>query len=408
MQAAPLAQAVPRHYHLQFVSERHGVAGRFSTHCPTDREALPDWLTKLRGAVMTARSGVAWRELRVLQQIPPPPGNAPPPQQIDEIVSCLEVFDTANRQLVVRPILDAANAGIVHMVSPPADVLDSLSQFVYQAIVSLIHYDNRVLYEGVTVDDGWALLRQLRESQAHLGLYIHMLEARRNALQCETLADYAAFKSSVLQLKHDWTAAINNLLIPVDDDWSLRKTKVFISDRTGPIFGEELAIWNADPANEAKTVDQLLEKATSIYRVKHRLVMQKRPADSTSFVTAASPLDSDRPRSYPKLHDQHRGRARYPPSRIPRMQQSGPTWDQQFPPRSRTVTLPPPPPQATMSRPYAETGNRYPAYPPRESYPRRHNTCITDTAVTITAVVKVTEINTTVVDSALNATQPAS
>ena len=111
MQAAPLAQAVPRHYHLQFVSERHGVAGRFSTHCPTDREALPDWLTKLRGAVMTARSGVAWRELRVLQQIPPPPGNAPPPQQIDEIVSCLEVFDTANRQLVVRPILDAANAG---------------------------------------------------------------------------------------------------------------------------------------------------------------------------------------------------------------------------------------------------------------------------------------------------------
>ena len=107
---------------------------------------------------MTARSGVAWRELRVLQQIPPPPGNAPPPQQIDEIVSCLEVFDTANRQLVVRPILDAANAGIVHMVSPPADVLDSLSQFVYQAIVSLIHYDNRVLYEGVTVDDGWSLL----------------------------------------------------------------------------------------------------------------------------------------------------------------------------------------------------------------------------------------------------------
>ena len=81
MQAAPLAQAVPRHYHLQFVSERHGVAGRFSTHCPTDREALPDWLTKLRGAVMTAHSGVAWRELRVLQQIPPPPGNAPPPQQ---------------------------------------------------------------------------------------------------------------------------------------------------------------------------------------------------------------------------------------------------------------------------------------------------------------------------------------
>ena len=149
------------------------------------------------------------------------------------------------------------------MISPPADVLDSLSQFVYQAVISLIQYENRVLYEGVTVDDGWALLRQLRESQAHLGLYIHMLEARRNALQCETLADYAAFKSSVLQLKHDWTAAINNLLIPVDDDWSLRKTKVFISDRTGPIFGEELAIWNADPANEAKTVDQLREHSHS-------------------------------------------------------------------------------------------------------------------------------------------------
>jgi hypothetical protein len=59
--------------------------------------------------------------------------------------------------------------------------------------------------------------------------------------------------------------------------------------QTGPIFGEELAIWNADPANEAKTVDQLLEKATSLYRVKHRSVTQKRPADSTSFVTATSP-----------------------------------------------------------------------------------------------------------------------
>ena len=45
----------------------------------------------------------------------------------------------------------------------------------------------------------------------------------------------------------------------------------------------------------------------------------------------------------------------------------------------------------------------------RERATHAVTTAITDTAVTSTAVVKVTEIaNTTVVDSALNATQPAS
>ena len=45
----------------------------------------------------------------------------------------------------------------------------------------------------------------------------------------------------------------------------------------------------------------------------------------------------------------------------------------------------------------------------REGATHAVTTAITDTAVTSTAVVKVTEIaNTAVVDSALNATQPAS
>ena len=169
----------------------------------------------------------------------------------------------ANRQLVVRPIQDAVNPGMVHLVNPPVDVLDSLSQFVYQAIISIIQYDNRVLYEGVPVDDGWALLRHLHEAQAHLDMHIDLLEARRCVLQCKTLAEYPTFKSSILQLKHDWDSAINNLFIAPDDEWSQRKTKRFISDRTRSIFGEDLSIWNADPANQAKTVGELLEKATS-------------------------------------------------------------------------------------------------------------------------------------------------
>ena len=120
----------------------------------------------------------------------------------------------------------------------------------------------------------------------------------------------------------------------------------------------------------------ILEKAISLFHVKHRALTQKQRVTTTSFVASTSPLDSARPNGYPRMHDQQHGCACYLPSRTnSRMQQTGPTWSQHFPPNSRAVQLPSPPPRGTISHPHPANEDHYPAYPPKPRYSRNRDSC---------------------------------
>ena len=113
---------------------------------------------KLRSAVKNARSGVRWRERRVLI-----PGNQA--QQIDQVVPFTAVFDNATSNLIRVAVLNPATGQLLQM-RPPPDVLAELSSQVYGLVLRKIGFDLRKFYQGVPADDGFALIRQLRSCQA--------------------------------------------------------------------------------------------------------------------------------------------------------------------------------------------------------------------------------------------------
>lgn len=144
-------------------------------------------------------------------------------------------------------MLDAT--GLVHLLAPPTDVLAELSSQVYGLLPRKIGHADRKLYQGVPGDNGWALLRHLRNSQADEGGHYDMLDSQRQALRCDGFADYAAFKSTVLQLYSDFAQALIQGLIRPDKAWPLSVAKNKVSGILGQLLGSSLADWLADVAN---------------------------------------------------------------------------------------------------------------------------------------------------------------
>ena len=176
MQALPALPAVPLHNHLDVVTSKYGINGNFKEYCPGDVQRIPDWLRKLRSSVKNAESGIRWLEMRVLVQ-------GQPAQPIDQIVHFSEVFDAPTAAQLRIPVHNPPNGQLI-LTPPPLDLLQKLSVQVYGLVLRQISYDNRKLYQGVPEDDGFALLRHLRVSQADEGGHFDLLDQQRSALSC--------------------------------------------------------------------------------------------------------------------------------------------------------------------------------------------------------------------------------
>lgn len=323
MQALPaLPPGGPLRNHLDVVTSKYGINGNFKEHCPGDVQRIPDWLRKLRSSVKSAESGIRWLEMRVLVQ-----GQAA--QQVDQIVYFSEVFDWPSAAQLRIPVLNPHDGQVV-LIQPPFDLQRKLSAQVYGLILRLISYDNRKLYQGVPDDDGFAILRHLRVSQANEGGHFDLLDQQRSALSCNGFADYPGFKAATLQLKADFDQAALTGLIRVDEAWPLSQAKNMVADIMQPLLGNGLADWIADPLHLHATLEETFEKASTLYRVRVRQMKHKRPvgqmlhdAQETPApalgATPHSDLDSYlyRPDSGDSRHRREDSRS-YPPRDRPR------------------------------------------------------------------------------------------
>ena len=291
MQALPaLPGGGNLHNHLDVVTSKYGTNGNFKEHCPGDVQRIPDWLRKLRSSVRSAESGIRWLEMRVLVQ-------GQPAQQIDQVVHFSEVFDWPTAVLLRIPVLNPQDGQLV-MTTPPYDLQRKLSAQVYGLILRLISYDNRKFYQGVPEDDGFAILRHLRVSQADEGGHYDLLDQQRSALSCNGFADYSGFKAAALQLKADFDQAALTGLIRPDEAWPLSQAKNLVADLMQPLLGNGLADWIADTVNLHATLEQTFEKASTLYRVRVRQMKHKRPVshmlhDAQEAPELAPVLDSD-------------------------------------------------------------------------------------------------------------------
>lgn len=276
-----------RYQHLDVITDKDGIAARFKEMCPAHVDQITDWIKRIRAAIRGARSGIKWSESRVLT-------HGAQPVDIDLVVPLTVVFDFPTPEAVSIPVPVAGPVGGIVQVCPPLDVLIQLSSQIYSTILPLIQYKNRHLHEGVPEDDGWQLLRRIREAQAEEGTMFDSLQAKRDALSCNSFSDYPTFKATVQQLKSDWDHAIANGLIDSDCGWSVRRCNEFVAELLQPLLGVELLDFVNAPGNEAIVLTDTLKKATALYRVRVRNLRKRKSAtDATSLLAAHDEVHED-------------------------------------------------------------------------------------------------------------------
>jgi hypothetical protein len=262
---------------------------------------MNDWLVKYRSYVAAAESGVQWTELLA------PPNAQLPPLQVDVVVPYSEVFDCSGPDQCFVTIPHPLQGYAPQKLQVPLQVCEKLSRGVYTAVLGMIEYENRRFYQGVPKDDGWGLLKNLRNVTNDNGTHLEGLKAKRDKLStiCNTLDDFPTFKSEVKQLVIDWRSAANQQLILPSDSWSLVDTKQFIAIALHTVFHGKMEEWNNDPVNINATVDAMLDRCVSLFKTSFQQRVRKRKSDlsaSASFVATTS--EDMQHQKYPR-YDEH-------------------------------------------------------------------------------------------------------
>ena len=312
------------------MSTSDGIAGRFRGKVPSTIDAIGHWVQSLRASVKKSRAGIHW-----LDRVVVTPGQ--PGQIISHTIPLTVVFDFSSPAAVLCEV-KLVNGDVVPL-SPPHRHLAEVSSLVYNLILPLIDRDNRKFYEGIVRDDGWGLLARIKATEADLGNYLDLLEAKRDKLACGSYTDYITFKAAVLQLKLDWDCAIRAQTIASDEEWPVSKVKQLVVDQLSPLLGDELGVWVATPANANKTVAEMFTQADSIYKVKTRRIKTARSQASAHCAIVPPNFDNSNDVEDELAVDQAQFFARTNSQRAPR----GSAPQQRQPPakRARTDDAPP-------------------------------------------------------------------
>ena len=166
--------------------------------CPAGLRERDHWLSQLQTKFAGTQSGVRWVEDGQVQLLSCTAdqnffanggqGNTRRSFMVDTLVKYSKAFSPLGRRELVN--LTDTN-GVLCSVQPPQRILDAIGESVYSWVKPHVPLALKHLYDTIDVDDGYALLNNIRTKTDLSVEYIDTLHARLEALKCHDLKDYA-------------------------------------------------------------------------------------------------------------------------------------------------------------------------------------------------------------------------